>query len=97
MGIQNDNFNRRSFLYVTQGAPYGWGCGPDAVLAQEQTTLDNLWHTYRVEAQGNTIRLFIDKNLRFEKQDNRYRSGGQAGLWNVATQITVRSFKVIAL
>jgi hypothetical protein len=97
IGVQNDNFNQRSFLYATAGIPFGWGCGPNTVLAQEPIAVDKKPHIYRVEVQGNSIRLLVDQNLRFEENDNRYRSGGQVGLWSVATQLAVRYLKIIKL
>ncbi len=55
------------------------------------------WHTYRVEAQGNVIRLLIDGALVLEAVDNQFLAGEQVGLFSYGTQVNVRSFKVIAL
>lgn len=55
------------------------------------------WHKYRLEAEGNTIRLLIDGGVTLEAADNRYLSGDQVGLWCSNSQINVRSFRVIAL
>jgi hypothetical protein len=55
------------------------------------------WHTYRVEVQGNAIKLLIDGAVMASVRDNRYLSGGDVGLWSNRYQLEVRSFKVIKL
>ncbi len=55
------------------------------------------WHTYRLEARGNSIQLFIDGALWFEVTDNTYLSGVQVGAWSYGYQMNIRSFKVVAL
>jgi len=57
------------------------------------------WHLYRLEVQGNAIRLFIDGQAQpvLEAQDNRFLAAGEVGLFTYYAQISVRSFKVIAL
>ena len=66
-------------------------------IAAMAYTRDMEWHTYRVEVKGNTIKLVIDGASIVETADNRYLTGGKVGLWSVNGQISVRSFKVIAL
>jgi hypothetical protein len=58
---------------------------------------DTEWHTYRVEFQGNVVRLYVDGGLHVEVTDNKYLTGGQVGLWNRSVEMNVRSFKVIKL
>jgi hypothetical protein len=55
------------------------------------------WHTYRVEASGNEIRLLIDGKVMVNTRDNRFLSAGRVGLWSSQYQLDVRSFRVIAL
>ena len=50
-----------------------------------------------MEVQGDVLRLFIDGELAVETGDVRYVDGGQVGLWSGETQISVRSFQVLAL
>jgi len=66
-------------------------------LVQEDFTVDAEWHTYRLEVQGDAIRLFIDGELLLETGDVRYADAGQAGLWSSDVPIEVRSFRVLAL
>ena len=54
------------------------------------------WHTYRAEMNGNRVRLLVDGSLAVEVTDNMYLSAGRVGLWS-STQVSVRSFRVIAL
>jgi serine/threonine protein kinase len=54
-------------------------------------------HTYRFEAKGNLLRFFIDGGNVIEVNDNRYLTGSQLGLWSYQTQLSVTSFKIIAL
>jgi hypothetical protein len=55
------------------------------------------WHTYRVEVQGNTIRFLVDGRPLLTTQDNRFLTGSTVGLSSIGWQLTVSSFKVIAL
>jgi hypothetical protein len=66
-------------------------------LVEKDFEPDSDWHTYRVEVQGNHIRLLIDGTLVGEATDNRFLEGGEIYLWCHGPQINVRSFKVIAL
>jgi hypothetical protein len=59
---------------------------------------DTEWHTYRLEVEGTTIRLFRDGTLLLEDLDNQYRTPGITGLFCMGhAQINVRGFRVIAL
>ena len=66
-------------------------------IAAIDYTRDMGWHTYRMEVKGNTIKFLIDGAPIVETADNRYLTGGKVGLWSDNAQISVRSFKVIAL
>ena len=66
-------------------------------IAAIDYTRDMEWHTYRVEVKGNTIKLLIDGASIVETADNRYLTGGKVGLWSADGQVSVRSFRVIAL
>jgi hypothetical protein len=58
---------------------------------------DTEWHTYRAEVQGNTVKFLMDGILLAETIDNQFLAGGQVGLFSSGCQISVRSFRVIAL
>ena len=64
-------------------------------LASTDYQFDHAWHTYRLEVQGTTIRLFLDGAQRAEATDNRYRDPGQVGVYTYDMQISLRSFKVL--
>jgi len=67
------------------------------ILGEQSFPFNADWHTIRVEARGNVISLLIDGALVIRAVDNRYLAAGQVGIWCSGTQLTVRSFKVIAL
>ncbi len=54
-------------------------------------------HVFRFEAQGNVLRFFIDGGNVLQVTDNRYLTGSQIGLWSYHVQLSVTSFKIIAL
>lgn len=66
-------------------------------IASTEFQPGNEWHTYRVEVQGNTVRLLIDGNVMTEATVNQFLTGGEVGLFSISSQINVRSFRVIAL
>jgi hypothetical protein len=57
------------------------------------------WHTYRIEVEGNEMRVFVDGSQLVETVDNTLISneGGQLAIFSYYLQVNVRSFKVIAL
>lgn len=59
--------------------------------------LDSEWHLYRIEVQGNSIRVFIDGTEVVETSDNRYLTPGEVGVWSQDGQVSIRRFSVIAL
>lgn len=54
-------------------------------------------HAYRFEAKGNTFRFLIDGGNVLAVTDNKYLTGSQLGLWCYQAQLSVTSFKIIAL
>lgn len=55
-------------------------------------------HTYRIEVKDNTIKVYVDGNLRLPPvTDNKYLSPGQVGLWSSYCQLTISSFQITAL
>jgi len=95
-GIGTDSSNCQGLARIAPGS----GLGPtnqSPILASQAFDPGTDWHTYRLEVQGNTIRLLIDGAVTVEAVDNRYLSPGDVGLWTDGTQINVRSFKVISL
>jgi hypothetical protein len=54
-------------------------------------------HTYRVESNGNAIKLLIDGSPLLTLNDNRYLAGAQVGLWSSGVQLQVASFVVTAI
>jgi len=61
----------------TQGE--GFARSPDLEIGED-------WHTYRMEVDGNTLRVFHDGRLALEAVDNRYLTGGKIGLWSLVLQ-----------
>jgi hypothetical protein len=55
------------------------------------------WHTYRLEVRGNRAVFLVDGRIVDELQDNRFLSGGYAGLYCHRYQLNVRSFKITKL
>jgi hypothetical protein len=86
----------------------GWGVSPDAVIKEvDEACWEALqkfdfepgtqWHVYRAEITSNTLTLLIDGAQYGQATDNRHLAGGSVGLWGGNFQVSVRSFKVIAL
>jgi 3-keto-disaccharide hydrolase len=63
-------------------------------IAEKDFTVDGQWHTYRLEVQGNNVRLLVDGTPIVTGTDNRRLDSGEAGLFASELQINVRSFKV---
>jgi hypothetical protein len=61
----------------------------DTTLAQSDYTPNTDWHVYRIEVQGNYIRLLIDGSAVLEAVSNRYLSGGRIGLSMDSTEVIV--------
>jgi hypothetical protein len=55
------------------------------------------WFDYRMEVQGNSVKVFINGTEYLKAPDNTYNSGGEVGLWSDRSQISIRSFTVTAL
>ena len=79
----------------------------DAAIEQPRTEASyndavGVWHTYRVEAKNNTIKLFIDGTSMFQEsvQQNPFLQAGQNGVAGLACSflhLLVSSFRVTAL
>ncbi len=54
-------------------------------------------HVLRFEAQGNVLKFFIDGGNVLQVTDNKYLTGSQIGLWCYHAELSVTSFKIIAL
>ncbi len=92
--------------------PSGLGCGDpvriDAIdgsglginiiaSASNSPSPDNAWHTWRVEVKYNRITFSYDGTVLVSTTDNRFLDPGRVGLLASGDQISVRSFRVIAL
>jgi hypothetical protein len=55
------------------------------------------WHTYRIEADGNAVRLLIDGAQFVTVTDNKYLTDGRTGLFANGAQLEISAFKVIRL
>lgn len=55
------------------------------------------WHTYRLEAKANALRLYVDGELLIQGTDNQFVSSGIVALFSRNVELNVRNFKVIAL
>lgn len=64
-------------------------------LGQVPVTIDDGWHTYRVEARGSQIRYLIDGAVVLEQTDETYPTGDQLALWSAGVKLTVRAYRVI--
>jgi hypothetical protein len=73
---------------------WGTAYGP---IGKADLVIDSEWHVYRLEVQGNTLRVFVDGTLVIETSDNSFLSAGKAGLWSNGAQVNVRRFSIIAL
>jgi hypothetical protein len=87
---------------------HGWGVSANAMAKQVGAgcwepiqALDfepgTEWHVYRAEIRSNTLTLLIDGTQYVQLTDNRHLEGANVGLWGGNFQVSVRSFKVIAL
>jgi hypothetical protein len=55
------------------------------------------WHTYRVEVNGNDIKVLIDGALKLDVQDNQFLTGAQVGLGDAEAELSISSFTITAL
>lgn len=85
-------------------ANYGSNCNANIDASSSNSALTSApydpakgAHTYRFEAKGNTLRFFIDGGSVLQTTDNQFLSGAQVGLWSNNAQLSVTSFKIIAL
>jgi hypothetical protein len=71
--------------------------GYSGVSQSTSNRFDSEWHTYRLEARGNSLTLKKDGGTVGRAPDNRFLQGGLAGLTCDRTQVSVRDFRIIAL
>lgn len=55
------------------------------------------WQTYRIEVDGNMLRLLVNGQLVAAGTDDRFDDRGRVGLWSSGLEIEVRRFAVLAL
>jgi hypothetical protein len=55
------------------------------------------WHTYRLAANGNTLRFLLDRTQIMQASDNIFLSGDDSGIVDYDVQMTVCTDRVIAL
>jgi hypothetical protein len=95
------------------GAGDDWNCGPVAIIdtfdasdVHNYTVLTQVdsppdpghgWHTYRLTAKDNQLTFSFDGSMVARATDNHILDAGRVGLQAAGPQISVRSFKVIAL
>ncbi|MEA2523352.1 MAG: hypothetical protein QOF73_579 [Thermomicrobiales bacterium] len=100
-----------NFGIVVRGSESGyyaggveWVCGTgssvrlwalDRLLAQQERSIDQEWHTYRVEVNGDRIRISVDGEVVLEATDASFPSGGQIALWSNGVKLDVRAFRVL--
>jgi hypothetical protein len=83
----------RALLLVGQNFPDG-----GTVLGGQAFRPHVVQHVYRLEAKANTITAFIDGNrIIGPVTENTYLSGGQVSIYSENTQLSIDTFKVIAL
>lgn len=91
-----------------KGAYYGGDLGFDRAgikidlgqyptIAEGRFTNDGDWHTFRLEVNGNRLRLLVDGAVMAETTNNEFLDAGTAGIFNCGDQIDVRTFRIIAL
>jgi hypothetical protein len=73
---------------------YRWG---GSLATGPSFSPGNEWHTYRVEADGNVIRLFIDGAQVATATNNKYLTGGHIGIFADGAQLEISAFKVMRL
>lgn len=88
--LDASNYNGECYAQIT---------AEDYSNALKQTPFDpqKSAHVFRFEAKGNTLNFFIDGGNVLQVTDNRYLNGSQIGLWCYNAQLSVTSFKIIAL
>ena len=62
-----------------------------------QFSLDDKFHTWRVEAKDDKITVLLDGIPKMQFQDTNYLAGKQIGLFSSEDQVQVQSFKVFSL
>jgi len=47
----------------------------------------NVWHEIKVEARGNELKCFYDRQLKFTAKDDTFKEAGKIGLWTKADSV----------
>jgi len=98
VGIGTDQEDRNWYANIRdQSSSNSCLDSTDTRLAHSDYSLDNAWHTFRVEVRGNNIKILVDGSAVLETTDNHHLTGNNVGLWSTGIVLNVRSFKVIAL
>jgi hypothetical protein len=71
-----------------------WFCG---FLVGKAFAPGQEWHTYRLEVEGNELRLFVDGELQLQERSNRTLSGGEVGVLSHRVEVGIRRFAVYSL
>ena len=71
-----------------------WICG---FLVGKEFNPDQEWHTYRLEVEGNELRLFVDGQLQLQERSNRTLSGGEVGVVSYRVEVGIRRFAVYSI
>jgi len=71
--------------------------GRTAPLAPTVYEPGNGWHTYRLEVEQNTIRMFIDGSLWTSQTNSDFPTGWMNGVWSLDARVNVRSYQVSGL
>ncbi|MGH2511023.1 MAG: family 16 glycoside hydrolase, partial [Ktedonobacteraceae bacterium] len=66
-------------------------------LTRKSMTVDQQWHSYRIDVQGKHITLSVDGSVVTSVTDSTYTSAGQIGLYASAAVIDVEDFVVLPL
>lgn len=66
-------------------------------LARQPMTVDQQWHVYRLDVQGNHMTLSVDGSFIASVTDSTYANPGQVGLYASAAVIDVEDFVVLPL
>jgi hypothetical protein len=85
---------------LTDVTDWSNGYNRDRVLDDATFDPQNRWHRYRLEVDGNRLRLLIDGRPLLEATDDQAAEGaddGTIGLWSQGVRLEVRLVTVLAL
>lgn len=97
-GGEYEDTNGYDFYIFNDTARIRVALDPDAhVLAKKPYHLDTSWHTYRFEANNDTLTGYIDNVQVLLASDFNHTQSGSVGLFDINSQINVRNFTVFSL